>query len=263
VSHPLLEQLQSGDAAARADAARAIATDPAGTLLADALITALGDADKRVARAASETLVVLARAGSGDGVVSLIRRALRNESPRVRVQTAFVLARLEPPEPSLLPALVEGMASAEGDLRWSAARVLVDMGRLHGEIVRVLLGLVRGGQVPAVRRMATFCLRELAPDQPAAAQALLEASRDDDAHVRRAALTAMAGLFDPPAPVVARLDEALDDADASTAGLAALALGELGAQSALPRLRALAATARTPALQQAAQASVTRMETRR
>ena len=102
------------------------------------------------------------------------------------------------------------------------------MGRLHGEIVRVLLGLVRGDAAPAVRRMATFCLRELAPDQPAAAQALLEASRDDDTHVRRAALTAMAGLLDPPAPVVARLDEALDDADAGTAGIAALALGELG-----------------------------------
>ena len=105
--------------------------------------------------------------------------------------------------------------------------------------------------------MATFCLRELAPDRPAAAQALLEASRDDDAHVRRAALTAMAGLLDPPAPVVARLDEALDDADASTAGLAALALGELGAKGALPRLRALAASARTPALQQAAQVVLT------
>jgi HEAT repeat protein len=263
LSHPLLAQLRSVDAAERTAACRAVAGDHAGALLVEAVVETLGDADKRVARAAGEALIALARSGSGDGVVPLIRRALRNDSPRVRVQAALVLARLEPPEASLLPALVEGMAAPEGDLRWSAARVLVDMGRLQGEIVRVLLGLVRGGEAPAVRRMATYCLRELAPDQPAAAQALLEASRDDDTHVRRAALTAMAGLLDPPAQVVARLDEALDDADASSAGLAALALGELGAQDALPRLRALAASASTPALRQAAQASVTRMEARR
>ena len=263
MSHPLLAQLRSADAAERAAACRAVASDPAGALLAEPVVAALGDPDKRVARAANEALVALARSGSGDGVVKLLRRALRGDPAPLRVQAAFVLARLEPPEPSLLPALVEGMAAPEGDLRWSAARVLVDMGRLHGEIVRVLLGLVRGGAAPAVRRMATFCLRELAPDQPSAAQALLEASRDGDAHVRRAALTAMAGLLDPPAKVVARLGEALDDPDASAAGLAALALGELGASSALPRLRALAAAARTPALQRAAQASVARMEARR
>jgi len=114
-----------------------------------------------------------------------------------------------------------------------------------------------------VRRMATFCLRELAPDQPAAAQALLEASRDADTQLRRAALTAMAGLLDPPAAVIARLAEGLDDADAVSAGLAALALGEIREVGALPRLRALAESARTPALQRAAKAAVARLETRR
>jgi HEAT repeat protein len=111
--------------------------------------------------------------------------------------------------------------------------------------------------------MATFCLRELAPDQPAAAQALLEASRDTDTQLRRAALTAMAGLLDPPPMVTARLVEALDDADLVSAGLAALALGEVRDASALPRLRALAMSARTPALQQAAKTAVARLETPR
>jgi hypothetical protein len=111
--------------------------------------------------------------------------------------------------------------------------------------------------------MATFCLRELAPDQPAAAQALLEASRDIDTHVRRAAVTAMAGLLDPPEAVTARLALALDDPDAVAAGLAALALGELRCVAALPRLRALAESARSPELQQAAKAAALRMESQR
>jgi HEAT repeat protein len=263
VSHALLAQLRSADAADRAAACRAVASDPAGALLAEPVARALGDSDKRVARAASDTLVGLARAGSGDAVVPLLRAVLRGESTLARIHAAITLARLEPPEPSLLPALVLALASPEGDLRWSAARVLVDMGRLHGEIVHVLLGLVRGSEASSVRRMATFCLRELAPDQPAAAQALLEASRDADTQLRRAALTAMAGLLDPPPLVRTRLGEALDDADTVAAGLAALALGELRDVDALPRLRTLAESARTPALQRAAKAAVARLETRR
>ncbi len=263
MSHALLAHLQSADSAERIAGCRAVASDPAGALLAEALIVALGDTDKRVARAASEALVGLARTGSGEGVLPLLRAELRGESKRARIHAALTLSRLEVPEPSLLPALTLALASPEGDLRWAAARVLVDMGRLHGEIVRVLLGLVRGGEAPAVRRMATFCLRELAPDQPAAAQALLEASRDGDTHVRRAALTAMAGLLDAPDAVRARLLEALDDADAVAAGLAALALGELKSESALPRLRALAESAPAPELRQAAKAAVLRMESQR
>jgi len=263
VSHALLAPLRSTDAALRAAACRAIASDPAGALLAEALAVALGDPDKRVARAASEALVGLARAGSGEAIVPLLRAALHGDVKPACIQAALTLARLVPPEPSLLPALTLALASHEGDLRWSAARVLVEMGRLHGEIVRVLVGLLGGGEAPAVRRMATFCLRELAPDQPAAAQALLEASRDADTQLRRAALTAMAGLLDPPAAVIARLAEALDDADAVSAGLAALALGEIREVGALPRLRALAESARTPALQRAAKAAVARLETRR
>ena len=263
MSHALLERLRGADAAGRVEACRAVASDPAGALLAEALVVALGDPDKHVARAAREALVALARAGSGDGVVPLLRAALRGESTPARIHAALTLARLEVPEPSLLPALTLALASPDGDVRWAAARVLVDMGRLHGEIVRVLLGLVRGGEAPAVRRMATFCLRELAPDQPAAAQALLEASRDPDTHVRRAAMTAMAGLLDAPAAVTARLAEALDDPDAVAAGLAALALGELRSVETLPRLRALSESARSPELQQAAKTAALRMETPR
>jgi HEAT repeat protein len=80
--------------------------------------------------------------------------------------------------------------------------------------------------------MATFALRELAPDRPEAAEVLLAAARDPDLHVRRAATTAMASLHDPPASVGRHLLAALrSDPDAATRRLAALALGELGAAS--------------------------------
>ena len=222
-------RLRSPDAAERSAACRAAAHDPAGALLIEPLVAALGDPAAPVAAAASASLVMLARAGSAEAIVPLLRRALQQHGMRVRA--ALTLSRLEPPEPAWLPALVAALGDDDGPVRWAASRALVDMGRLHAEILRVLAGLVRDG-APAVRRQATLCLRELAPDRPAAAFALIDASRDSDTSVRRAALTAMAGLVDPPAAVRERLERARGEPDPIAAELAALALARLGAAPA-------------------------------
>jgi HEAT repeat protein len=225
MSHPLLAQLRSPEPAARAGACREALRDPSGALLAEALVEALADSEKAVARAAADSLVALARASSG--VLPLLRKALRAGPRSARIHAAFALARLEPPEPALLPALVEALAAPDGDVRWSAARILVDMGRLHGEVLGVLLGLAAAAERPPVRRMASFALRTLAPDRPEAARVLLAATRDADGSVRRAAVTALAGLLDPPPEVAARLGELRADRDPALARLAELALGEL------------------------------------
>lgn len=229
MSHPLLERLRHPDPAERRAACAAICEDPSAVVLAEALARALGDPDKGVARAASDALVTLARHDAG--VEPILKDCLHGSSPRARFGAAFTLARLAPPHPGLLPALVEGLASPDGDRRWAAAKLLVETGRLHGEVLGLALGLVRGSESAAVRRMATFCLRELAPDRPEAAGALVEATRDDDLHVRRAAMTALAALLDPPPPVVRRLLDALEsEPDPTLRGIAAVALGELGAR---------------------------------
>jgi HEAT repeat protein len=235
LSHPLLARLASPDPAVRRRACAEAPDDPAATLLAPALAGALGDPDKGVARAASDALVAIER--SAGGTADALRKALHADAPTARFGAAFTLARLEPPAPRLLPALVEALASPDGDVRWAAARLLVEMGRLHGEVLPVLVGLARAEARAEVRRMAAFALRSLAPDRPEAARALLDATRDGDVQVRRAAFTALAALLDPPAEVAARLVEALrGDPDPPTRRLAALALGELGAASpdALP-----------------------------
>ena len=232
MTHPLLEQLASIDPDERRAACLAAATDPAGSELAEALSRVLGDPVKAVGRAASDALVEMAR--NAAGIHEPVREALHSDDPKRRWRAAFTAARMAPPDPHLLPALVDGLGSLDGDVRWASARVIVEMGRRHGEVLPVMVGLVRRGESPIVRRMATFALRELAPDRPEAAQVLLEAVGDDDLHVRRAATTAMASLDRPPIPVVERLLEALrTDPDAATRRLAALALGELGAADPL------------------------------
>lgn len=231
MSHPILAQLASADPAARRAACVAAATDPAATLLTGALCAALGDPVKAVARAASDALVAIGRA-RGD-VDPGLREALHGKDPARRFGAAFTLARISPPGPRLLPALVEALGSPDGDVRWAATRLLVETGRVHGEVFALLAGLARTGESPSVRRMATFALRELAPDRAEAADVLLEAATDRDLHVRRAALTAMASLWSPPPRIALQLLHVLaHDADAASRRLAAHALGELGAADA-------------------------------
>lgn len=231
----LAARLRSADPATRTAACRDAARDPAGALLVEPLVAALADPGAGVAGAASDALVALARSGSGEAIVALLRRALQQRDARVRA--VLTLMRLEPPEPSWLPALVAALGAEDGPVRWAASRALVDMGRLHAEILRVLAGLVQDA-APAVRRQATLCLRELAPDRPAAALALVAASHDADASVRRAALTAMAGLVAPPAAVRERLEAARRESDGVAAQLAALALARLGAAPRVPEAEA-------------------------
>jgi len=232
VSHPILEQLASSDPAARRAACLAAASDPAATLLTNALCEALGDPAKAVSRAASDALVAIGRA-QGD-VDPGLRAALHGSDPARRFGAAFTLARISPPGPRLLPALVEALASPDGDVRWAAARLLVETGRVHGEVFALLAGLARRGEDASVRRMAIFALRELAPERTETAAVLLDALRGDaDLPNRRAALTALAALEDPSAEIPEQLLRTLaDPRDPASQRLAAIALGELGARNA-------------------------------
>ncbi len=263
---PLAERLRHADPAERRAACRAAPADPAAALHLEALVAALGDPDPGVAEAASRALAELGRGVKE--VAPLLRAALRGHEPRRRIRSALTLAQLEPPHPGLLPALVEGLSAAEGPVRWAAARLLTDTGRLHGEVLPLLLALLGGPAPRDARRMAAFCLRELAPDRPEAARVLLAATRDEDAGLRRAALTALAALEGPPPEVVERLVEALDgDPDAAARRVAAAALGEAGAQrpelvspGARARLRAAAEPSQDPELQRAARQALARLE---
>ena len=226
MTHPVLARMRDPDPRVRKQACRAAADDPSAVLLVNALEDALADPDVGVRHAAS---AALARLAPDHEVVSdVLRRALHDDDPRRRWTAAFTKARLAPPDPGLLPALVDALSAPEADVRWAAARILVDLGRLHREALPVALDLARGDPNPRVRRMALFCLRELAPEEPATLDVLLEASRDRDPKLRRAALSSMGALEAPPAAITERLAQLLEsDPDPEVRRLAgtALALG--------------------------------------
>lgn len=226
MSHPLLARLADPRADERARACRDALGDPSAVVLVDALAEALGDPDRSVARAASDALAAL---GRRHDVSDALRRALRSPEPGRAWGAARALSRLEPPSPRLLPALVSALGLPYGDDRWAAAHLLVHLGRVHDEVLPLLLGLAQSGGPPTCRAMAAHCLRELAPDLPESAEAILSVSRDADTRVRRAGLSALAGLLDPPENVLAELRErSQSDPDPASRKLAAAALERLG-----------------------------------
>lgn len=240
----LLSNLQSADTTARIAACRAAANDPSAVVYIPAVANALGDRDFRVGRAASDALVEMSREHE---IVSELKQQLHGASAQARWGAAFTLARIRPPEPALLPAAIEAFASQSGDVRWTAAQLVVDMGRLHDDVLPVTLALAAASaesaepRAASVRRMALFCLRELAPDEPAVVEAVLRClgeSGDSDAAVemRRTALTcayALLGTSDELAKASAVLAEHLrNDTDPRCQCLAALALAEWARRNA-------------------------------
>jgi hypothetical protein len=229
--HPLIARLEDRDAAVRRQACRDAGRDPSAVLLVDALLPRLSDADASVASAASDALAAI---GSGDPEVApRLEAILRSGGDEARWWAAFTLARLGPPKVKLLPVLLDGLEHPDGGRRWSAAKLLVELGRLEGEVLPVLLHFASGEERPAARRMAIFALRELAPDRPETTRALLLASESGEAEVRRAALSALAAVWEDTRAACARLRQVLEaDRDPGSRGLAAAALGALARRGA-------------------------------
>jgi len=230
VTHPVLARLRDRDPAVRRDACALAAQDPAAVLLAPGLAAALGDPVRAVWRAASEALLSIA-AQDAAAALAALREALHGGDERTREVAALTGARLAPRELRWLPSLAQALGSDDGYLRWGAARQLVEMGRTDASVLAIALEIVRGGKSPVARRMAAFCVRDLGPDDPRAAAALVEASRDEVPALRRAALSCLAALLEPPRGVEERLREALErDADGACRRIAAAVLGRLAVE---------------------------------
>ncbi len=248
----VMERLRSTSATQRMTACRQMAEMTPTSETIAAFAQALGDTEKCVVRTAVDALAKFA--SQNNETRTVLHRLLRSPHAAPRWGAVCALLQLEPPTPRMLPILVETLASVDGDLRWAAARHLVEAGRLHPEVQPLLLGLARDPHSAILRRMALYCLRDLSPDDSKTAQVMLEASYDTDLRVRRAAFTAMAPLLDPDPKLLERLlCVAEADSDPGCRRIAPITLSEIARrnpharnaaewQAVWTRLRALAET---------------------
>jgi HEAT repeat protein len=191
------------------------------------LLERLGSSDRSEQRRACDEAAV--RITAEPALRDSLRETLRAPNPLARFAAAFVLFHAERPTLRLLPSLLEALELGDGDARWQAVQMLAVLGRLHGEVLPVLLAEARASASPVRRRMSLFALRELAPERNETGDVFLAAVDDADGHVRRAALSSFAKLSDPGRVLVERaLDLARGaDPDPRMARIAAVILPDL------------------------------------
>ena len=191
----------------------------------NALVACLGHTTKAIQRPAADAFRALAECGIA--VEPLLTAALDAADPRLRFGAAYALARLAAPSPVTLPALLAALAIDDGDVRWAAAD-LICRTEPRTAVVEGLLPLVATGNPPQ-RKMALYCLRDLATHGSEVDRAALDALDDTDGGVRLAAMSALSRLSRGNRPEAAeRLTKALNAPDPRERRAAAAALGHLG-----------------------------------
>jgi HEAT repeat protein len=228
------------------------------------LIRELGDARKTVQRRAIDELVALAASGNAI-VTGKLRGSLASAHRRVRWAAAYALAQIGAGAFAMDSAdvLCEAIADEDGDIRWAATNLMVQLGRENlAEIGARLLQLAAGGDRNA-RKMALYCIRDLEISGADLLGVVERAVHDSDVHVRLAALAVLSRLRDASGAAARIMLECLkSDPDPGVRRAAASALGNLQGASS-DTMTALLSAAADPAdesLARAARGALDRLE---
>ncbi len=229
--------LEDADPEVRLAAIAEVADNPQATLAdaaLDALIRCLGANRKVIQRRAAEALAALSQ--YDERIVEKTRAMLSHSDARARWGAAYALGLLSGDDAldlRAMPALVEAIASSDGDVRWAAAELIVRLGKIHRDAVsRELIALADGGNLNA-RKMALYCLRDVGGPRDSLLTVAENACSDHQSLLKMAALSLLTRIENPgdrAAALAIRLLES--DPDGGVRRCAAVALGHLGNLSA-------------------------------
>jgi HEAT repeat protein len=257
--------LEADDPAAQLGAIAEIARNPATRLsqaAVRALLRCLGAERKQVRRHAADTAALAAAHDSR--IVSALHATLESAEPRVRFGAAYALGLIGGDAFDLraAAALYDALGDADGDVRWAAHDLLLRLGGAFPAAVGAgLLALARGG-APDARKMALYCLRDLAPGGAEVMRAAIEASAAGNPHVRLASLAILARLANfrrEASEIAARMLES--DPNPGVRRAAAAALGRIadGSPRVLETLARAADEQLDSGLSRAARAALKRL----
>jgi HEAT repeat protein len=206
------------------------------------LLVCLGHTRKTIQRGAAEQLIRFSRVQPE--IVTALTKKLADPDPRVRWTAAFTLSQLPLPEPLPLPVLLENLGHDESDLRWAAATAILRLATHHPRVITEVLRLARAGNT-VQRRMALYCLRDLAHSDEEARIVYRASLSDPDPMVRLGGLSCLGKLkLATPEVREAVLRMVENDPDQGVRRAAAATLGHL-ADSAPAVIEALSNAARS------------------
>jgi len=192
----------------------------------DALIADLDHPDKPTIRTAVEQLIHLAV--EFPQLQELLERRLTEAGHSHYWPVAYILGHLQPPPAYAVEVLIETLDHREPDIRWAVGLLLTNMAKTESAIVDRLVRLTAAGSINQ-KRMALYCIRDLALSDVASRSALLAALGDADATVRVAAAICLRLRTDLEAVgKQALLKIYAEDVEAKVRHTAAIALAHLG-----------------------------------
>jgi len=202
------------------------------------LIELLAAASKEERRVAAARLIALAE--DDVGAVAALRSALVDSDPHRRWGAAFVLYRAGVRDDDIFASAVEALGADDGDVRWAAAEIVVELARSDEDRCGRIRGIAAGPDTKA-RKMALYCLRDLGIGDEALFAGALKAA---DVAVRLAAIACFGRISVLSRVGIDALRAVVEhDTDAGTRRAATVALGNAGnheaeVRPALERLRA-------------------------
>ncbi len=227
-----------------------------------ALMRCLGAESKAVRRHAAEAAAIAAP--HNPAIVTSLHALLATVAPRARFGAAYALGLIsgEAFELRAADALYEALGDSDGDVRWAAHDLIMRLGAEYPAEVRTgLLALARRG-APDARKMALYCLRDLAPDGEDVLAAAILASAAEDTHVRLASLAILARLPAYPSEasaIAAQILESDPNPGVRRAAAAALGLISHASPQVLEALERAASRELDSGLSRAARAALKRL----
>jgi HEAT repeat protein len=195
-----------------------------------ALIADLDHPDKPTIRAAVDALIPLAN--KSPALRNLLDERLAERSHKNYWPVAYVLGQLNEPSPACIAGLIDALDHNQPDIRWATALLLVRIANEKSAVVESLIELCAKG-TGNQKRMALYCVRDLALSDPVSLAALLTALGDADPTVRVAAticLKPRSDIGDSGRQLL--LEIYATDPDPRVRHAAAITLASLGSPSA-------------------------------
>ena len=190
------------------------------------LIAALDHPDKPTIRAAVDKLIALAE--SSAALRDILNHRLSEPDHRNYWPVAYVLGHQSQPSGIVIRTLLSALNHREPDIRWANGLLLVRIAKREPAVIPLLIGLCETGSANQ-KRMALYCLRDLALSDSESRAAMLKALDDDEPTVRVAAVTSLKVRTDVDATVRHKLLVSyLRDTDDRVRNAVAVTLASLG-----------------------------------
>lgn len=190
------------------------------------LIAALDHPDKPTIRAAVDALIALAPASTD--LQKLLHQRLTEAGHKNYWPVAYILGHLAQPSGITIRILIDALDHREPDIRWANALLLERIAKSEGSVITLLIELCDNGTANQ-KRMAIYCLRDLALADSQSLAAIVKSLSDLDPTVRVAATTSLKSRKDIN-DIVRRtlLQVYLNDADERVRNAVAVTLASFG-----------------------------------